>query len=425
MVSKKSSLLIWATCLGNLFEHYDTALFALLAPFLAVQFFPHQDALWGLISTYAIIPLGMLARPVGAIVFGRIGDYYGKQKALTLSLIGMAAVTALMGFLPIYQQIGALAPLLLAISRLIQNFFAAGEVAGGAILLMENASPKSRNLMSGIYGSSTIAGILLASVGVSLLATFELVENGWRILYFAGSLTALFGCILRFKMHHPDSHFTPSVRPHILKDLWQQRQIVGLIALAAGFSYATYSMAFILVNGFIPLISSVDQAALINMNTSLLVFDMMLLPLFGLLANRFSTEKMMLTASMAAVLVGLPLCMLLGKATFGMIILVRICLVIIGVWFSATFYSWSQQMAPPSISYSLIGFSCAIGSQLLGGPTAAISLWLYQATGIVSSIGWYWVFLGFTFTVVVLLQSMPKRKRSSFTALPESAFNNR
>src|SRR5215208_4599886 len=102
MRSPISNLSKWSILLGNLFEHYDNALFSLLSPFLAPLFFPGQDPLTALILTYCIIPLGMIARPIGSLFFGYIGDTRGRKEALVLTLSGMAIVTTLMGFMPTY-----------------------------------------------------------------------------------------------------------------------------------------------------------------------------------------------------------------------------------------------------------------------------------------------------------------------------------
>src|SRR5580692_11516409 len=125
--------------IGNIFEHYDNALFGLLAPFIASQFFETSDPITALILTYGILPLGIVFRPIGSLFFGWIGDRYGRRQALCLSLTGMAIATISMGCLPTYATAGIVAPCLLALCRILQNFFASGENVGGAIFLLEHA----------------------------------------------------------------------------------------------------------------------------------------------------------------------------------------------------------------------------------------------------------------------------------------------
>lgn len=383
--------------LGNLFEHYDMALYSLLTPFFASIFFSEPDHLSALIMTYGIIPLGMLARPIGALVFGYIGDHYGRRQALFISLSGLAVVSGLFAFAPTYQQAGLLAPILLLVGRMLQNFFGIGESLGGAIYLLEHTSEEKQDLISSLYGSSTVAGYLLASLGVSLLCYYGPVNECWRILYLIGCLTALFGSILRKTMPNENVNKKTGAlgRREMINVLWQYRQMILLIALVAGFSYATSSIALVFLNGFIPLISNVTKEQMVNLNTILLFFDFLTLPIFGLMANRISRRKMMLFSAICTVVSGIPLFALLEMASMPAIVAIRIIIVLLGVWFAAPFHSWAQQLVPASHRYSVISFGYAIGSQVFGGPAAAISLWLFQQTHLVWIASCYWILLAF------------------------------
>ena len=141
-----------------------------------------------------------------------------------------------------------------------------------------------------------------------------------------------------------------------------------------------------------------------HLNTALLSLDFLLLPISGLLARRFSREKMMIIAGIVAAISGFPLFWLLQGASLAAVILIRSSLVVIGVWFSAPFYSWAQQLVPASRRYMVISFAYAIGSQLLGGTSAAISLWLFQKTDWVVSAGLFWMFLGLLSSYLIATQ---------------------
>src|SRR5579862_8456534 len=114
-MSKKSMRARCVGIIGNILEHYDNALFGLLAPFIASLFFEKSDPLTALILTYGMLPLGIVFRPLGSLFFGWLGDRYGRKQALSLSLVMMAAVTVSMGCLPTYATAGIAAPILLAI----------------------------------------------------------------------------------------------------------------------------------------------------------------------------------------------------------------------------------------------------------------------------------------------------------------------
>ena len=379
--------------LGNLFEHYDTALFGFLSPFLAPLIFPKNDPLTALILTYAIIPLGMIARPIGALVFGYIGDVYGRRQALFFALAGMALVSCGIAFSPTYAQAGIWAPLIFCFGRMIQNFLAAGEIMGGAIYLLENTPQKQHDLLSGLYGASTIGGILLASAGVWLLSHYQIASTGWRGLYLFGGITAIFGCLIRHRLPQDNSvKFSHSVKS-LGSVLWTHRKLLLLIAIGSGFSYANYSVSLVLLNGFLPLVSSFTKTQMMSINTALLLVDFCVLPLFGYIASKLSREKMMLATSLIVAVCVIPLFTLLHDATLMSVIFLRLCFVLFGVAFCAPFHAWAQELVPSAHRYAVISFGYALGSQALGAPTAAISLWCFKQTGMVSSVSWYWVSL--------------------------------
>ncbi len=398
-------------CLGNLFEHYDTALFGFLSPFLAPLIFPKQDPLTALILTYAILPLGMLARPLGSLVFGYIGDVYGRGQALFLTLTGMALISGGMAFIPTYVEIGFLAPLLFCLGKALQNFLAGGETIGGAIFLLENSSEKKHDLLSGLYSASTIGGHLLASFGVYIVCRYLAIDSGWRLLYLFGCITALFGCLIRRKltMSGIPVKRTPSL-VNLAKSFWVCRKPLLLIMITAGFAAANYSIALVLMNGFIPMVSSLTKTQIMEINSYLLIFDFCALPFFGWLASKISREKLMLFATLSVTLFAIPLVQLLEGATFAGVIAIRLCLVLSGVAFFAPFHAWVQQLIPEAHRYAVISFGYALGSQVIGAPTAAISLWFYKKTGMVGSVSWYWVLLAIASSLAISLTLRSKMR---------------
>lgn len=410
---KKSFL---SAFLGNLFEHYDAALFGLLSPFLAPLIFPQEDPLSALIMTYAMIPMGMLARPFGALFFGYIGDHKGRGYSLFITLLGMGLVSLGMGLCPTYVQGGIIAPILFCLGRILQNFFAAGESMGGAIFLLDQAPEKKHDLFSSLFCSSSVGGILLASAGVSYLSQLNIVPMAWRVLYFFGALTALFGCLIR---RQSVQDFTASIEQRSFyqsflnwrKQLYLHRQYLLPIVIVSGFGYANASISLVLLNGFIPLISSITKGQMLHLNTVLLILDFCALPLFGFLSSKISREKMMLGACFCVLFGAIPAFLLLEHATLLSVISVRVCFVLIGVAFFAPFHAWAQQLVPEKSRYAMISFGYALGSQLLGGPTAAISLWFFKKTGAAASIAYYWVFLALMSSVVLVISL--KRKKES------------
>lgn len=392
MKKKNSIPLIIAVCFGNLLEYYDIALYTLLVPFLKPIIFPSSDPLTGMILMYAILPLGKIARPIGSLIFGYIGDKIGRKKAISFSLLGMAVATAMMGLLPTYDQVGLLAPILLGLIRFSQNFFGSGE-AGGAVFLMERSDSRWHNILSSVYDCSTMAGIMCASGAISLLTIFWTVEEGWRYLYLVGCSTALVGWFVRIKSdneEHPVEVVHESFQV-VLRRLWAYRGITLSIIMASGFSFVCYSIAFIMMNGIVPLVTTLSNEDAINLNTILLGIDFCMVPLFALLATRFTSEKMMVTACLFCLVTCIPLLSLLPGAGLVTVIAVRLGIIVTGVAFSCTVYAWANRLAPAGIRQSLIGISYALGYSVIGSTSTPLSMYLYKLTGDISSLGWYWM----------------------------------
>ncbi|HSW87415.1 MAG TPA: MFS transporter [Rhabdochlamydiaceae bacterium] len=370
----------FAGMIGNILEHYDNALFGLLAPFIAPLFFENKDPLTALILTYAILPLGILMRPLGSLFFGWIGDRFGRRQSLFCSLICMAVVTVGIGSLPTYHSIGYWAPLLLALGKMVQSFSAAGESSGGAIFVLENTSLNKRNLLSGIYDASSICGILIASALVTLFSSKGYIENGWRILFWLGGATAVFGVFLRLKAQEGSEYLKASTNAKI--NIWQaimqnKRPLLAII-FVSGFSYTTYSLAFTLMNGYVPMVTSLTKTEVMRVNTLLLLADMVLLPTFGYLAGKIGKERLMFAAALGSAICAIPLFYFFHDARLQTVIVIRLVIMTFGVAFAATYHAWTIEQVLPQYRFTILSLGYAIGSQLIGAPTSAACLWLYQ-----------------------------------------------
>ncbi len=417
---KKFSHLV-AAIIGNLLEHFDHYLFIFLAPFFSSLFFhSNVSPLISLILTFAIMPLGLASRPFGALFFGKIGDEKGIEKALILSLSGMAATTFLIGLLPTYNKVGPLSFVLLTFLRLCQNFFAAGEVTGGALLALEKSPHHKRSFYSSLYDSSSVLGILLASIAVYLFAHFELILTKWRLLYFGSCLTAFFGIFLRHFLKNSPSR-EPSLYTPILSLIWKEKKCFFTLCLGIGFSYAIYHSTTTLINGYLPFISKLSQSEALATNTKILAFDLLLLPLFGWISTFFSFRKIM-SFSLITVSIAAPfLFSLLFNANETRVFVVRIILVILGVGFSAPLYAWAYETAPSKGRYRFIALASVVGSQLFGGSSCVIGLWLYHLTHWSGAPGLFLSLIAFCtlLTISFAYPNFRKGTREDFSRLKE------
>ena len=195
---------LMAGAIGNVLEWYDFALYGYFAPVFAAMFFPSEQPFVSLLSTFGVFAIGFLARPLGALLFGHIGDTIGRREALAWSIILMAIPTIVVGMLPTYAMIGIAAPLILTCCRFLQGISVGGELTGSVTFLVEHAASSERGYIGSWAGFSAQVGALLGS-GVGTLVASTLTDEalhqwGWRIPFLLGSLIAFIGWYLRTRI---------------------------------------------------------------------------------------------------------------------------------------------------------------------------------------------------------------------------------
>lgn len=192
---------IFGCAVGNILEWYDFILYGFFASTLSKLFFPAQDHFIALLLTFTVFASGCLIRPLSGVVFGYIGDKFGRKKALVYSIALITIATTCMGALPTYATVGVLAPLLLVVCRLLQGVAVSGEEIGAAIMLAENASPKQQNFVGSIILSSVYLGLFLGAATALVMHLFTSPEFmmtwGWRIPFLSTSALGLLALKIR------------------------------------------------------------------------------------------------------------------------------------------------------------------------------------------------------------------------------------
>jgi len=360
-----------AALVGNVFTHYETSLFGWLTPFLAHVLFPNKSGSDALLLTFALLPLSYLLKPLGAIFWGWIGDRQGRKQVLVTCMFGMALTTFLMGCLPLTTG----AWKFLALCRLVQGFFAAGEVKGAALYLLENSSEDKRSRMSALYDASGIVGIFLAS----LLASF-FGETAWRFLFWVAAFGGLLAALLR---RHTDESPGFKASTGSWKILWKEKRLIAKIAVVSGFSYANYFIATVFLNGFLPQISSLTKKEMMAFNTHLLWIDFVLLLGFGYLCKWIPKERLMRGGAFLSALCIIPLFCFLEGASWWAVAGIRLVLVTCGVALAAPYHAWKLEHLPKDHRFLVGSFASVLGSKVLGAPVPLLATWLVAQSGLV------------------------------------------
>ncbi|MCH9611913.1 MAG: hypothetical protein S4CHLAM102_03870 [Chlamydiia bacterium] len=356
--------------LGNCFDHYDKALYGLLAPFIAADFFPQLDPITRLIC--AFFPIGLLFRPLGALILGRLADRVGHKKALSLSLLGMSLTTVSIGLLPNFAAIGILSPCLLIFARGMLRFFSAIEATTASYLILKNKQSDAACLASSAFEVSSVIGSVLAASGVAFLCYFNIAGEYWRYLFLGGAIVGILGYLIRI-------YSIEEVKPS--KAHSEKPQIIPFVAIAivTGFIVANYQIIFTMLTNLLPLVTQLTRWEVMIFHIALSLFDMALFPIFARLSVRWKKERVMVASLVLIALLATPLFMTLKEPTLIRLVAVRTLLTALGVAFCSCYQYWTHNVLDSNNRITLISFAKALGVQTIGSPSIALSFWLYKS----------------------------------------------
>ena len=307
------------SCVGTLFEWYDFMVFGSLAPVIAKQFFARADPTMGLIFALLTFAAGFLVRPIGALVFGRLGDLVGRKYTFLVTIVIMGFATFLIGLVPNFDTIGLAAPIILVGLRLIQGLAVGGEYGGAAIYVAEHSSPgRSGEFTAWIQATGTLAFLLslLVILGVrTALGEAAFAEWGWRVPFLLSIILLVVSVWIRLSMHESPvfakmkAEGTASKMP--LRDTFGNWGNVKLMLLAlfgavAGFSVVWYTAQFYVLL-FLTQTLKVDS---VTANILLCIALALATPLylvFGSLSDRIGRKRIMLGGMLLAALTFFPM----------------------------------------------------------------------------------------------------------------------
>jgi len=409
------------TLVGTTIEWYDFFIFAQLTATLLSPLFlaPLNESNPGLaqILSFALIGISFLFRPLGAVIAGHLGDRLGRKAMLVFTLVMMGAATALIGVLPTYAQIGAWAPVLLILLRVIQGFSAGGEWGGAALMAVEHAPVNRRGLFGAYPQIGVPVGMILATGLLFFLNTSMSKDDfaawGWRVPFLLSIVLIVVGYLIRravaespvfqemaLRKRESKAPLGELVRNHKLPVLYSTlifigNNAAGYLLIAFFISYATKTLKM--------------PTPQILLATTLASFGWLIFTLVGgWLSDRIGRVKTFLAGYAIVFAWMIPMFALIDTKD---IVLYGVALFVLTVGLGLSYGPMSAmyaEMFPANVRYSGISIGYAFGAILGGAFAATIAESLLQSTRWTGSIGIYIMILCVISSVGVVLAKETK-----------------
>ncbi|ARJ41749.1 MFS transporter [Pantoea alhagi] len=426
-VNSRSKVVI-ASLVGTAIEFFDFYIYATAAVIVFPHiFFPQGDATVATLQSLATFAIAFIARPIGSALFGHFGDRVGRKATLVASLLTMGISTVVIGLLPGYATIGVFAPLLLALARFGQGLGLGGEWGGAALLATENAPAKKRALYGSFPQLGAPIGFFFAN-GTFLLLSWLLTDEqfmswGWRVPFVLSAVLVIIGLYVRVSLHESP------VFAKVQKEKKQVRIPIGTLLskhlgatiLGTFIMLATYTLFYIMTVYSMSYGTAPVPAGLGFSRNSLLWMLMVavigfgvMVPIAGLLADRYGRRKTMIVITLGILVFALlfPSLMASGSQTMMMVFLL-LGLSIMGLTFGPM-GALLPELFPTEVRYTGASFSYNLSSILGASVAPYIAAWLNASYGLFA-VGLYLAAMALL-TLIALIACKETRHQTLYEA---------
>ncbi|GAC1333368.1 MAG: MFS transporter [Collimonas sp.] len=402
---------IFASFIGTAIEFYDFYVYATAAALvIGPIFFPHDSPTAQALSAFVTFGIAFIARPIGAFLFGHFGDRIGRKSTLVISLLVMGISTMLIGFLPGYDSIGTLAPILLCILRFAQGIGLGGEWGGAALLATEYAPPGKRGRYGMFPQLGPSVGFLMAN-GLFLALALSLSDEqfkswGWRVPFIFSAALVVLGLYVRMKiaetpvfaaaLEKRERVKVPAIT--LFKHHWQP-VMLGAVAMIVCYTLFYIATVFSLSYGVTTL--HIPRQEFLALLCLAVVFMALATPLSAVASDRFGRRPVLIAGTLAAIAAGFTMQPLFGSgSTVAIALFLIIFLFLMGVTF-APMGALLPELFPTSVRYTGAGVAYNIGG-ILGASVAPYIAQLLAQRGGLAYVGAY-VSVAATLSLIAVL----------------------
>ena len=413
--------------MGNAVEWFDYAIYSYLITSVGLNFFPDSSPAARTLLAFSGIAIPFLLRPLGGIVLGPLGDKFGRQRVLSLTILFMSGATFCIGLIPSHNTIGVAAPLLLVLLRLVQGFSTGGEYGGAATFIAEYAPDRRRGFFGAFLEFGTLGGYVL---GASLATVFQLSLSeqamnswGWRIPFLIAAPLGLVGFYLRNKLEDTPAfrqlaHGEPHVAPlrQLISNNWPQ--ILNLIGIVILLNVADYTVLTYMPTYLTQVLKISDAESNLALIGIMLVMMALIAPV-GALSDRVGRKPLLLVSAVGFLVVSYPAVALINlktvlPVTIGLGVLGLLLLLMLG-----TIGSTFPAMFPTRNRYGGMSVGYSVSTALFGGTAPIAISALITKTGS-TSIPAFYIMVAAVIAIIpiVLIPETARRSISHATELP-------
>jgi MFS family permease len=372
--------MILLASLGGTLEYYDFVLFGIFAREIGQAVFPSQDPLVSLMATFTTFAVGYLARPVGGLVLGRLGDKFGRRGVFLASIFVTSAATLGIGLVPTYESWGIAASVLVVLLRLTQGFCLGGELPGAITYVVESAPRMAPFVCSVVFACVTMGVALATTIALvvgGILGPAEAAVYGWRIAFIIGGLMGLAGYWLRRSFEESPEFVqlkrlaAASKEPIGELVRTHPRQIVaGIAAQAATGSFAGLFFAY--MPAYLGAVAKYDPSTAVFAQTYGVILHAALILAAGWLANRYAPHALMRAGGLVMAVGAYPFYAALSSHSVNIMLLMTLA-ALAGALVNGTFAFVTADLFPTRIRFSGVAVVQNISQTVFGGTAPLVA----------------------------------------------------
>ncbi|MEY4463801.1 MAG: hypothetical protein RLZZ81_772 [Pseudomonadota bacterium] len=389
----------------TIIRYYDYTLFGLSASILAQNFLPNIGQDKQLLGFFAVLSAAVIVRPLGSLIFGFIGDKYGRTKSIKISMFISSISTVLIAITPSFEMIGIFATVILTLCRMVFLASLAGEVDGIKVYIAEQTGYNRKNLNIGIVSCCSQIGALLAAIAY-YYASNSNIEYLWRFNFLIGAIFGLFAILMRNFFKESSSFLRMSSKSSVRQIIRDNKLSFIIALLVNGAIGGIYHFLVIFLGVFLAKIAFINHPEIRFINIALIITYGISAVFAGLLADKINPLRQITWALFASIIIALGMQIMLYKQIFN--ILCPVILIGLAAFYAVPLQIIVQSLFKTNVKMRLYSLSHSFGGIILSSTTPFFSMLLWQNFKSLSLTLSFFIFL-----LIILISTVLVLRRMS------------